>query len=320
MQQPHDTIPAHSQNFLRSGALIERLLDTSTIHSGDLVFDLGAGTGVISARLARRGCDVVAVEKDAWLADHLRVRFAGIPNVQVCQCDVLHMRLPHRAYKVFANIPFDATSAIVSRLTRAACPPEDAYLVMQHEAAERFIGQPRTSLPAVLLFPWFEATLFHAFRRTDFTPAPRVEVVMLRLRKRGPPLVGRSDAQLYRDFVVYLFTGRRLWLRNRLRLVVGKRRGDRLARALDIGDASPMCIPAPRWLELFNATRTIAANELSWSVAHAERRLREQQHRLHKVHRTRSHRLRPPPLAWAYRPGPHRFQSVRTLSKKVSSW
>jgi protein-L-isoaspartate O-methyltransferase len=49
----------HSQNFLRSAVLVDRLLDASSVQPGELVLDLGAGTGLISSRLALRGCDVV---------------------------------------------------------------------------------------------------------------------------------------------------------------------------------------------------------------------------------------------------------------------
>src|SRR5258708_32751670 len=94
-----------SQNFFRSAALVDWLLDRSSIQRGDLVLDLGAGTGLISERLARRGCRVLAVEHD--------------PTRQ--------------PYKVFSNIPFDATAAIVSHLTGAEGPPDDTFLVIQRE-------------------------------------------------------------------------------------------------------------------------------------------------------------------------------------------
>jgi 16S rRNA A1518/A1519 N6-dimethyltransferase RsmA/KsgA/DIM1 with predicted DNA glycosylase/AP lyase activity len=47
---------------------VDRLLTASSIRTGDLVFDLGAGSGLIAERLARRGCAVIAVEKDPGLA------------------------------------------------------------------------------------------------------------------------------------------------------------------------------------------------------------------------------------------------------------
>ncbi|MBV8716854.1 MAG: rRNA adenine N(6)-methyltransferase family protein [Chloroflexi bacterium] len=291
MQRPSRNVLAHTQNFLRSGALVDRLLDASSIHAGDLVLDLGAGLGAITRRLASRGCEVFAIEKDADLWERLQQTMVDVPNVRVLHADLVELRLPQRAYKVFSNIPFDVTADVVRRLTRGTCPPEDAYLVVQREAADRFIGQPRTTLPAVLLFPWFEASLFYRFRRTDFAPAPRVEVVMLRLRKRGPPLVAPTEAQLYRDFAVALFTSHAACITDALQTVLGHQRALRLARALQIGPETSTDLPPRRWLELFQAAAHVAGEELRWRVTHAEGRLREQQRKLRKLHRTRVRRL-----------------------------
>jgi hypothetical protein len=72
-------------------------------------------------------------------------------TVRVCKADILRLKLPRQPCKVFSNIPFDNTAEIVKRLTRTATPPDDAYLVVQREACERFLGQPKTTLVSVLL-------------------------------------------------------------------------------------------------------------------------------------------------------------------------
>src|SRR5438105_2652790 len=131
---------SNSQNFFHGADLVDWLLDRSSIQRGDLVLDLGAGAGLISDRLARRGCRVLAVEHDPALAAYLAERFACSETVRVVHADTLEVPLPRQPYKVFSNIPFDATAAIVSRLTGVAWSPDDAYLVMQREAAERFVG------------------------------------------------------------------------------------------------------------------------------------------------------------------------------------
>jgi 23S rRNA (adenine-N6)-dimethyltransferase len=285
----------HSQNFFRSADLVDWLLDRSSLQRGELVLDLGAGAGLISERLARRGCRVLAVEHDPALVSGLEQRFADLATVRVIHADTRDIPLPRQPYKVFSNIPFDATADIVSGLTGAACPPEDAYLVMQREAANRFVGQPRTTLVSVLLAPWFEATREHLFRRTDFTPAPRVEAVMLRLRKRGPPLVAAEHAQVFRNFVIQAFTNRSTSLAGSLQRVVGPRRAKRLAAHLGLGATLPSLLAPERWVNLFETIMACAAHDLDWRVAGAERRLRSQQRRLHKIHRTRWRRLRPPP-------------------------
>jgi len=321
---PHHPLSI-SQNALRSRALVDRLLAISSVQADDLVFDLGAGTGIIADRLAVRGCRVAAVEKDADLVARLRARFADVPLVRVCHADILDVVLPRRPYKVFANIPFDATAAIVEHLARAPRPPEDAYLVVQHEAAQRFIGQPREALVAVLLKPWLEPTIVHHFRRTDFLPAPRVEVVLLRLRKRGPPLVPPKHAQFYRDFVVHLFTDRHRSTLESLGRALGARRARRLAARIQLDPgATPSALAFERWLELFNVVASDSASGAGQAVVGAELRLRRHQRRLRKVHRTRTPGQRRPAAEWprrdrsipGCRPPPH---GVRALRQKHTS-
>ena len=47
---------------------------------------------------------MVAVEKDVWLAERLRRRFAAWPNVTVFLADCLAFPLPVTRYEVFANV------------------------------------------------------------------------------------------------------------------------------------------------------------------------------------------------------------------------
>ncbi|HET8845663.1 MAG TPA: rRNA adenine N(6)-methyltransferase family protein, partial [Ktedonobacteraceae bacterium] len=149
----------YSQNFLKSRDLVDKLLDRCKIGLSDTVYEIGPGKGIVTECLARRCRQVIAIEKDAQLIETLRLKFAITSNIRLHQGNFLEYRLPARRYKVFANIPFNITSEIVTRLTTAPVPPDDTYLIMQREAAERFLGEPRESLYGLLLKPCFELKL-----------------------------------------------------------------------------------------------------------------------------------------------------------------
>jgi 23S rRNA (adenine-N6)-dimethyltransferase len=286
----------HSQNFLTSRRLVDALLDRSTIGVDDLVVEIGAGRGIITERLVCRSRRVIAFEKDPTLAARLGRRFGGTPNVDIRRADFLAAPLPRVPYKVFANIPFSATTEIITRLTAADCPPDDAYLVVQAEAAARFSGCPRESLVSVLLKPWFEPSIVHRFRRSDFAPAPRVDVVMLRLRKRGPPLVGHPDAQLFRDLVVHGFVARGPSLGRTLERLFGRRRARQLEQHVGLARAAtPSGVSFERWLDLFHALDAADRARVAQRLAGAEWRLRRLHDGLPKLHRTRLARTRRPP-------------------------
>jgi len=280
---------ALSQNFLTNERLVAQLIDRSSIGPDDTVVEIGPGAGVITGPLARRCRCVVAIEKDERLAALLRRRFRDAARVAVRRADVLRAPLPDTPYKVFANIPFNVTTAIVSKLVTAPNPPGDCYLVVQREAAAKFAGTPRESLYAVLMKPWFEPSIVHTFRRGDFAPPPSVEVVMLRLRKRGPPLVAPTDARLYRDFVTYCFTARQPSLRHTLKTLFSPRQLRHIEKHLVLDlDIAPTAIPFERWLQLFHEFRRVGSARATQAVCGAEERLKRRQAGLQKVHRTRT--------------------------------
>ena len=286
----------HTQNFLTSRPLVERLVEHAEIGPDDLALEIGPGRGIITDVLARHARRVVAVEKDPALAARLARRFVANPDVAIQAADFLDVPLPREPFKVFANLPFNATSEIVSRLLTAPCPPDDMHLVVQREAAERFSGLPRESLVAVLLKPWFEPSIVYRFQRHDFSPAPRVDVVMLRLRKRGPPLVDPADAQLFRDFVSYGFTAWRPSLASTLETLVGRLRARQIGREIGLPpDASPSLVPFELWLCLFQTLKAGDRARLRARLAGSEQRLRQQQQTLSKLHRTRTRWTRRPP-------------------------
>jgi len=285
----HHTSHLYAQNFLRDARLVDHLLDDATIGRNDLVVEIGPGTGIITERLAMRCRQVVAIERDPALVRRLRRRFGAAPRVTVHEGDFLAFLLPRTPYKVFANIPFNVTAAIVARLTAAPYAPDDAYLVVQREAAERFQGRPQGTLAAALLWPWFDLTVTYRFNRRDFRPPPGVETVMLRLRKRGPPLIENKEAQPYRDFVTHCFTAWRPGLRHvftRRQLGdVSRRLGlDRRANA----ELTPATIPVEHWPELYAYFMSVAAAHTRQLVAGSDDRLRAEQVSLQRVHRTRT--------------------------------
>jgi 23S rRNA (adenine-N6)-dimethyltransferase len=280
----------YSQNFLRSPQLVERLLDRSGIGADDLVIEIGPGRGVITERLAARCRQVLAVEQDPVLVEELQVQFAHAPNVALFAGDFLSFPLPLTTYKVFANIPFNITAAIVGKLTSGTSPPVDTYLAVQGEAAARFMGSPQETLVAVLLKPWFEPTVVHRFRPSDFVPRPGVAVVLLRLRRREVPFVASRDAALFGDFAAYVFTAWQPTVREALARILPRRLVADLERAAGVSLASPPSnIPFAAWLSLADTFRTVAGKRVA-AVEGARERLKHQQLQVPKVHRTRASR------------------------------
>jgi 23S rRNA (adenine-N6)-dimethyltransferase len=241
-----------AQNFIQKPNLVRKLVDASSIGPGDVVYEIGAGTGILTAELARRARRVVALEIDRALVSGLLERFRNHPRVRILQADFLDFRIRDRRYKIFANIPFNRTSAIVRKILCTTPAPQEAYLVMQKEAAEKFSGSPGETRFSLLVKPWFQMRIVRMLRKTDFHPAPRVDSVLLRIQRRHPPLVCEAEAGLYRSFIRYGFEAWRKNLKAAFRSVFSYGQWKRLSAELGFPrDALPSDLTFEQWFGLF---------------------------------------------------------------------
>ncbi len=246
---------AWGQHFLRSGALAERLVAHGPFSPGTLVVEVGPGSGLLTRALARRGCHVLAVEVDPRLARDLEAAFADEPLVEVIEADFLAFELPREPFVLTGNIPFAITAEIVRKATRGPSLPDDVYLVMQTEAAERFAGAPWApeSLPSLRLKPWWHAEIGLRLAPHDFDPPPSVDAAVLWLSRRPRALVADPDREAYLRFIERAF-GRGRHLREAMRPEFSRPQLLRLARDLRLDlDAPPSEVDFARWLALFRA-------------------------------------------------------------------
>ncbi|MDQ3656565.1 MAG: rRNA adenine N(6)-methyltransferase family protein [Chloroflexota bacterium] len=196
----------YAQNFLHNPRLVRKLVTQSSLGAEDLALEIGPGDGAITTTLVDACRHVIAVEKDPYQVERLGQRFGQDSRLTLFGGDFLDFPLPASRYKVFASIPYHATAAIVGKLTTGVAPPDDAYLVVQREAANRFMGSPLETLVGLRLRPWFEPSIAFEFRRSDFRPAPAVDSVLLRIERRERPLLPPAHRPRFDDFVVSLFT------------------------------------------------------------------------------------------------------------------
>lgn len=281
----------HSQNFLRNPELVRQIVSESSISPDDLVYEIGPGKGIITDQLIQRAGRVVAVEKDAGLFKKLKDRFQKADNVEIKQGDFLKYELPEEEYKIFSNIPFNLTAAIIHKLAFDKNPPIDAYLIIQKEAAEKFATPPtgKTTQMSLLLAPWFELNILRRFEKTDFYPSPDVEAVLLRIRKREQALIDDERARLYQDFIIYSFGQWKLTLEKTLQKIFTYNQIKRLARDLgfDRQKATLTSLNFEQWLGLFNYFLIGVEDSKKQLVVGSKERWEKQQAELQKWHRTR---------------------------------
>ena len=203
----------YSQYFLRSPGLIKALVGHTAINNKDVVYDIGAGSGVISSVLAERCKAVVAVEFEPRMAEKLRSNMEQYSNVTVYQGDFLETPLPKGPYKVFANIPFHLSSPIVRRLAEADNPPVATYLIVQKQFANKLLPDfdGFTGQLGMMIGPVFAAKIRKRLKRTDFWPHPNVDTVMIELLLRPELLIPRDRMPAYRQFIEGCFSNPKIF-------------------------------------------------------------------------------------------------------------
>ena len=290
-----ELILKYSQNFLKSKNLVVKILELSSISSQDLVLEIGPGRGIITEELAKRAREVVAIEKDKGLFLFLREKFKNNPKIKIFNADFLKYQLPKSPYKIFSNIPFFITGEIIKKITFIKPGEknflEEAYLIVQKEAAKKFVGQPyakRNQMTSLFLKPWFKLGVIYHFKKTDFYPTPKVNVVLMKIKKRDNPLIDESQAQIYRDFVVYGFTQWKSNLKRAFKKIFTYKQFKKLSYDLKIDKSTLLTdLTFEQWLELFKCFLTKVDIFKKSLVTGAENKLKKQQKHLHKIHRTR---------------------------------
>lgn len=193
----------YGQHFLRNPAFVRRLIEKTSVSNEDTVYDVGAGTGVISSALAGVVAEVIAIEFDGQTAAKLKNNMRLFKNVRVYEGDFLSMDDLPKGAKVFANIPFHLSSRIVRKLSESVDPATAIYIIVQKQFAQKIVLNNRhfTGALGMMLGPLYSAKIIKELQRSDFMPRPNVDTVLLALERRHVPLLALEQMNEYRSLV-----------------------------------------------------------------------------------------------------------------------
>lgn len=189
------------QNFLNE-ATADLLIDRADFQPGELVVEVGAGRGAITAALARRGVRVIAIEPDPEWSRQLRQRIGRNPYIRIVKDDFLSVALPSEPFRVVGSLPFGRTTDILRRLLDDPhTSMERADVIVQWEVAQKRAAVPPSTLLSTAWAPWWDIRLGHRIPAREFRPIPRVDAGFLIITRRNPALLPPSIARPYADFV-----------------------------------------------------------------------------------------------------------------------
>lgn len=201
--------PKHAlgQNFLIDHNLLAKLVDAAAPAPGELVLEVGPGTGTLTETLLDRGCRVVAVELDDALADHLRAtlgRRAGFtlvhgdalaPGRRLCP-PAVHA-LGDEPFVLVANLPYQAATPLIMDLLMRRPLCRALAVTVQREVAQRLAAPPGTKAYgtlSVVAQALAAPRLIAKLPPECFWPRPEVTSAMVLLTRLPAPLTATPMA------------------------------------------------------------------------------------------------------------------------------
>ena len=211
------------QHFLIDRRVLSRIVAAADLSADDTVVEVGPGRGLLTDELAARAGRVAAVELDGELAEALEVRYQDLSHVSVVSADARDVDIdsivgPGVRYKLVANLPYYAASAIVRRFLESDRSPDLTVIMVQREVAERMTAAPgQMSLLSVGVQLYGEPRVVCHVPPTAFRPRPKVSSTVVRIDVRPrPALELRSEADFF-EVVRGGFSAPRKQLRNTLK-------------------------------------------------------------------------------------------------------
>jgi len=212
---------ALGQHFLANAGVLRKIVGVVDPRPEDVIVEIGAGKGALTAGLAEKACRVIALEKDERLIPGLKDAMPA--NVEVVHADVLKVDLREIVEKaglpsvrLVGNIPYSISTPLLFRVLDERAVLSDCVFLVQKEVAERVTAGPGAKSYAplgILLQNEFEARIAFLVSPGSFTPPPKVQSALLTLRRRPAPLHPGAAEEPYRAFLRATFAERRkmLW-------------------------------------------------------------------------------------------------------------
>ncbi|CAN1332376.1 Ribosomal RNA small subunit methyltransferase, chloroplastic [Linum perenne] len=226
------------QHYMLNNEINDQLAGAANVGEGDVVLEIGPGTGSLTNVLISSGATVLAVEKDPYMAALVKERFADTGRLKVVEEDFVKCNIGShisllleslsatgdrpRFAKVVANIPFNISKDVVKQLLPMGDIFSEVVLLLQDETAVRLTESSiRTSeyRPVNILVNFYSDPEYKLkVPRSNFFPQPNVDaaVVTFKLKQSAdyPPV---NSIKSFFSTVNSAFNGKRKMLRNTLR-------------------------------------------------------------------------------------------------------
>lgn len=213
------------QHFLINEGILQQIILAAKLSKNDVVLEIGAGIGVLTAQLVPLVSKIIAIEIDPTLINVLRQELAGYTNVLLIKDDILKVNLAGLGeqtspkIKVIANLPYYIVTPVIMHLLEAKEKFSTLILMVQKEVGNRIMAQPGSkTYGALSVWVQYHAQVERICEVSNqyFFPQPKVDSVVLKLKGLDSPAISVQEEQLFFKVVRAAFSKRRKILINTL--------------------------------------------------------------------------------------------------------
>lgn len=209
------------QHFLKDVNIVRKIVSLGNVQSGDTVWEIGPGKGILTRELLNAGAALTCFEIDDTLYPHLENTFGT--EITLIKQDVLKAdwtrHLPAGQLKIVANLPYQITSPFLFRVAEYAPHFSTVVVMIQREVAQRIAAECNTKEYGPLSLKmqyYFNVSYGFTVKPHLFIPPPKVDSAVIKLTPRTDrPDVG--DERFFWRVVETAFGNRRKMLRRNLR-------------------------------------------------------------------------------------------------------
>lgn len=210
MSEKFETKKSLGQHFLTSNVVPKWMCDAGDVVVGDLVLEIGPGTGVLTRELLARGAEVIALEADLRAITVLEETFkAEIKNkklhlhhVDVRTMDVSTIpKLNDHGFKVVANIPYYLSGLLFRSFLESDIQPNTLVYLVQKEVAKRIcsdlVRKEKESILSLSVKAYGSPTYVKTVSKGHFAPSPKIDSAVI--------LVQNINRDNFKDFTEGFF-------------------------------------------------------------------------------------------------------------------
>lgn len=171
------------QHFLVQPTAIRAIVDAALAVPSARLLEIGPGPGVLTAPLLEDGRPLWAVDLDPEAIQVLEARFAGLPHFHLLHGDAVTRDLPEGPpFAVAGNLPYNASTAILTRFLLGEVPWDRLVFMFQLEVGQKILGRPGTKdygPLAILAQSVARVSRLLKLGPGAFRPAPKVDSAVL---------------------------------------------------------------------------------------------------------------------------------------------